>query len=418
MGLFSDVYIAARLKASSDIVKGYDTTPLVSASVPKNTLTITTVNSKDWTDYTTNLKPLVSSVIGATQTNTASGGLLVGGSSDQEIIFTLKAPYASITNFSSAANTNLTYSSGLMIMMNPLISNSSAAITLKQESTNDASVSTKVYTISNSSSYNNYTYVELSALKSNGILTSFLTTAAKKSFSFYPFKLNSYSSIYADSGNMDFYMAAVDGIYGPLNKMVYNSYFLINGFTQTTTTMSTITVSFINYLSSSTAPLDGSTVPTMIQVSGSIPSGNAINLMKIAVFFDDLTPFYHNLYTNEVYCYGTDPSMTGLCDYRPGAATLAEKNNYNTMSRIEIPITNPSTPFTIYIPVILGTSKTTACTYFGTFFTNANNINFPVMQYITTLSTKTFANNPSVSTAGTFGLTVSGITGAMAGSNL
>lgn len=83
MGLFSDVYIAARLKSSSDIVKGYDSTPLVSPSVPKNTLTITTVNSKDWTDYTLNQKPLVSSVITATPSNTASGGLLVGGSSNQ-----------------------------------------------------------------------------------------------------------------------------------------------------------------------------------------------------------------------------------------------------------------------------------------------------------------------------------------------
>lgn len=77
MGLFNDVYIAARLKSSSDIVKGYDSTPLVSASVPKNTLTITTVNSKDWTDYVSNQKPLVSSVVTGTQNNAASGGLLV-----------------------------------------------------------------------------------------------------------------------------------------------------------------------------------------------------------------------------------------------------------------------------------------------------------------------------------------------------
>jgi hypothetical protein len=96
---------------------------------------------------------------------------------------------------------------------------------------------------------------------------------------------------------MDFYMAAVDGIYGPLNKMTYNSYFLINGFTQTSNSMATITMSYVNYLASSTSPLDGSTVPTLIRITGSIPVSNATNLVKIAVFFDDLTPFYANLYT-------------------------------------------------------------------------------------------------------------------------
>lgn len=220
-----------------------------------------------------------------------------------------------------------------MIMMNPLIANSTTTISLLQETGNHGSTSTKAYAINNVTAYNNYTYVELSATKSDGLITSFLASATKKSFSFYPFVLNSYSSVYSDAGVMDFYMAAVDGIYGPLNKMVYNSYFLINGFTQTSTPMSSITWTFINYLASPT-PLDGSTVPTMIKISGSIPSANATNLMKIAVFFDDLTPFYSNLYTNEVYCYGSDPAMTGLCDYYPGASTSAEKYNYNTLSRI------------------------------------------------------------------------------------
>lgn len=48
ISLFDDIYIAARLKSDTDIVKGYDSDPLVAKSTPKNTLTIATSNSKDW----------------------------------------------------------------------------------------------------------------------------------------------------------------------------------------------------------------------------------------------------------------------------------------------------------------------------------------------------------------------------------
>jgi hypothetical protein len=308
IGLFNDIYIAARLKASSDIVKGYDSTPLVSLSVPKNTLTITTVNSKDWTDYITSTAPLVSSDMSGSQTITSTGGLLLGGTTGQSIIFNFKALYSDITNFSSVSGTNLTNYAGLMIMMNPLISVSSGTtVTLQQSVANDASANVRGYTLNSNSSYNNYTYLEFSALKSDGLSSTFVpTTAAKKSFSFYPLKLNDYSSMYADSNNMDIYMSAADGINGPLNKMAYNSYFLINAFTQTITSMASITTTFVNYLASSTAPLDGSKVPTFLKITGSVPLGQATNLTKIAIFFDNLTPFFANAYTNEVYCYSTD----------------------------------------------------------------------------------------------------------------
>lgn len=59
---FNDLYIAYRLKSSSDITKGYLSTPLIATSMPKNTLTIKTCNSKDWTGYTTNTNPIISSI--------------------------------------------------------------------------------------------------------------------------------------------------------------------------------------------------------------------------------------------------------------------------------------------------------------------------------------------------------------------
>lgn len=422
IGLFSDIYIAARLKASSDIVKGYDSTPLVSLSVPKNTLTITTVNSKDWTDYTTNTSPLVSSDMSGTQTTTSTGGLLLSNSVNQSIIFNFKAAYADITNFSSAANTNLTNYAGLMIMMNPLISvPTGGTIVLKQAVANDASVSVRGYTLNSINAYNNYTYLEFSALKSNGLQTTFLTTAAKKAFSFYPLKLNDYSSMYADANNMDFYMAAADGISGPLNKLAYNSYFLINGFTQTSSPMASITTAFVNYLASSTAPLDGSTVPTFLKITGSIPAGQATSLSKIAIFFDNLTPFFSNVHTNEVFCYGTDPGMMGLCDYRQGSGTSADKYNYNTLSRIEVPISAPTTAFTIYIPVSIPASKQICYTYFGAFYTNPNAAysNFPILQYITTMQTSTtYSLNPSISSSASFGPNVNNtVSGATVGAS-
>jgi hypothetical protein len=422
IGLFSDIYIAARLKASSDIVKGYDTIPLVSLSVPKNTLTITTVNSKDWTDYSTPT-PLVSSDMSGTQTITPTGGLLLGGTTSQSIIFNFKALYSDVTNFSSTSGTNLTNYAGIMILANPLISvPSGSTVTLKQTVANDASVYVRGYTLNTVSSYNNYTYLEFSALKSDGLFSTFVpVTAVKKAFSFYPLKLNDYSSMYADSNNMDFYVAAADGISGPLNKLSYNNYFLINGFTQTSSPMATITTAFVNYLASSTAPLDGSTVPTFLKITGNVPAGQATSLSKIAIFFDNLTPFFANLYTNEVYCYGTDSAMIGLCDYRQGSGTSAEKYNYNTLSRIEIPVTAPTTTFTVYIPVSIPKSKQICYTYFGAFYTNTNVAysNFPILKYITSMQTSTsYTLNPAISSAATFGPNVNNtVTGATVGAS-
>lgn len=62
ISLFEDIYIAAKLKDNTDIVKGYDDYPLVAKSTPKNTLTLTTSNSKDWDDESVGSPaPLVSS---------------------------------------------------------------------------------------------------------------------------------------------------------------------------------------------------------------------------------------------------------------------------------------------------------------------------------------------------------------------
>jgi hypothetical protein len=58
--LFPDIYIAYQLKSNSDITKGYQSTPLIATSMPKNTLSIKTYNSQDWTGYSTNLNSVFS----------------------------------------------------------------------------------------------------------------------------------------------------------------------------------------------------------------------------------------------------------------------------------------------------------------------------------------------------------------------
>lgn len=91
ISLFQDIYIAAKLKGNTDIVKGYDEYPLLAKSTPKNTLTLLTSNSKDWNDATTTTVPLVSSVSGASGSFTPGSGLKSGTS--QSIVLELKAAY-------------------------------------------------------------------------------------------------------------------------------------------------------------------------------------------------------------------------------------------------------------------------------------------------------------------------------------
>ena len=89
---------------------------------------------------------------------------------------------------------------------------------------------------------------------------------------------------------MDFMIATVDGIDGPANKMTYNGYFLINGFALSTA-LGSIQYGFINYQSST--PMDGSKVPTILRVKGTV-TGNSSAFDSLSIFFDSLTPFFSN----------------------------------------------------------------------------------------------------------------------------
>lgn len=261
----------------------------MATTTPKNTLTITTSNSQDWSDFVTDQSPLLSTVVSASATNTPGTSVLTSASS-QALVFSFKAPYSSVTSFSSAAATPITNNWGMMIMMNPAITLAgSPALSVTESAATQLTPS--VTTVAAAGSYNNYTMITLQGSISDALQTSFKTTATKTAFGLFPFVVNSFSSIYADANNMDIMIATVDGINGPQNKMTYNGFFLINSFSFAPTAAGTARVGFINYQSSTA--LDGSTVPTVLRVRGTI-ANNATALDSLVVFFDSLTPFFSN----------------------------------------------------------------------------------------------------------------------------
>ncbi len=221
---------------------------------------------------------------------------------------------------------------------------STSAVTLTQPTnTLSKSVITNYY----NGSYNNYTLITLRASTPAQIQTNFPISPTKTNFGIYPFTIDGFSSIYADSDNYDIMIATVDGIDGPLNKLSYNSFFLINGFSIVDTAISTLNMGFMNYLSSTT--LDGSKVPTFLRIKGSI-SGTT-NFDSLSIFFDKLTPFFSNAYTGDVYCTSTDG--TPFCQYYDGHINTNNPSvqNYQSMSRFDIKLTAPATSFNIFIPV-------------------------------------------------------------------
>jgi hypothetical protein len=89
-------------------------------------------------------------------------------------------------------------------------------------------------------------------------------------------------------------IATVEGIDGPLNKMKFNSYFLINAFTlMNSTSLNTFNSGFVS--NCGWELMDGSKVPTILRITGSV--ANVTNISKIIVFFDRLEPYFQNQYT-------------------------------------------------------------------------------------------------------------------------
>lgn len=294
---FQDLYIAYRLKSDSDITKGYLTTPLIATSMPKNTLTIKTCNSKDWTGYTgpTDTDIVVSSSL--TNVRTPTEGIRVETGA-QWLIFNLKAPYSEVTSVSSSA-TSVTNNWGMYIMMSPKIKLTSGTVSINQTS---VALSASGLTVDSVSAYNQYTLITLRASTPSQIQINFPVTPTKIGFSLSSFLIQTFSSISADLNNFDIMIATVDGIDGPLNRMTFNGYFLFNGFTlKAADRITTLNAGFVAY--NSVNQMDGSSVPTLLRVKGVLPA--ITNFYSVNIFFDQLSPFFSNLYNGDIYCRTT-----------------------------------------------------------------------------------------------------------------
>lgn len=191
LSLFSDIYIAAFVPRTTDIVCGYNPVPLVAASSPKNTLSIGTANTKDWTDFATNSFPLVSST--PVPSSNVPGSSLLASSTQQSLIFSLKAAYSEVTSFSSSAGTAITNNWGFLIMTNPKLTFGSS-FTLAETILSGLTASAN--TVLNSSAVNQYSLIKLQGSTSNNLQTYFQVVSSKQSIGFYPVTLNSFSSIY------------------------------------------------------------------------------------------------------------------------------------------------------------------------------------------------------------------------------
>lgn len=119
INLFTDIYCAVLIPQNTDIVNGYGALPLVATTTPKNTLTITTSNSQDWSDFATDTNPLVSST--ATSASNAAGTSLLASNNYQSLIFSMKAGFSTVSSFDATPATTITNNWGMMIMMNPSI---------------------------------------------------------------------------------------------------------------------------------------------------------------------------------------------------------------------------------------------------------------------------------------------------------
>lgn len=156
--------------------------------------------------------------------------------------------------------------------------------------------------------------ITLKGSTTSSIQTSFPITPGKTAFGLYPFLISDFSSLYADDNNFDIMIATVDGIDGPLNRMKFNGYFLINGFTLVNSAaINTLNSGFVAY--SHTSQLDGSQIPTLLRAKGTI--AGATNFNRFCIFFDKLEPFFSNYHNGDIYCKSTD--ATSKCKYVKGA---------------------------------------------------------------------------------------------------
>jgi hypothetical protein len=158
------------------------------------------------------------------------------------------------------------------------------------------------------------------------------------------------SGITITGSGWDFYIAAIDSIDGPTYNQTLNSYYLAHAVLKPVGTTG-LTASFLNFYNTNSGGLDGSTIPTMLRVTGTTAVTAAAVVVSLT---NSVSFFYKNSATREVACTRTcywpvNPATILLdYDFTPSVKILS----YN--GEVLIPITLPSgvSTLTLYIQLL------------------------------------------------------------------
>ena len=255
----------------------------------------------------------------------------------------------------------ITYGAGLVIMTNPSVF---------WDGTNVINLEPKGYPLGtptvNFVKYSTFNKIVVSCTHTSQLLSMFaydtsVTSPPANYFSLDNIQIKNQTSLYADDDILDFYI----GSFEQLNTAfpAFRKLMLYNGYTIRTTWTSQIRYGIVNYWTTATEYNDGASFPTFLRISGYFENTDLTGFNgKLALFFNDLTPFYlysDTTVSDEISCFS---SITGAkCLFYP-CSSHGNGQSYHNLNRVEIDLlTVPSgsnSAFQILIPVATVTAKT------------------------------------------------------------
>lgn len=393
---------------------------MIPQTTPQNLQAISTINNKNWLPTDSNYKKTTISTqlsSEAIEDPKVSGNLGIQiNANSQRLIFSLHTPYSDISTSSSSANTAIANSAGLFIMSNSIFPQTTGTTAAFEDSAGTTHASISVTISAESSEDINFGLITFSASNSDGLLKAFASAATDKIFAFSPFNITQSYSIYADTANYDFYLVGADSIAGTYNQRTINSYVLINAQGYYGSSFSQMKFAVSNFWtgdSTTIGSLTGTDFPALIYISGKLSTEEATGVTKLAVFLQNVEPFYAlENYNNEYYvsCNTSEAkNCSGVINNSP------DYINYFTMNRVEISVTDPSQQFSVIIPVKTKPNQGEIYLYFaslGTFSYYATNK--PYYQILTASKLYSWSFTPKSSSI-TYPYLIAGITSPLYG---
>ncbi|KAL4506505.1 hypothetical protein ABPG72_000076 [Tetrahymena utriculariae] len=373
---FSDLQIfKVTFNSASNFISQYDSNLITQMSVPKNVLSINTINGKNWVRTpASNAQVIVSSQSDSSAISSVTApnlGIQIS-QYEQRLVWNTLIPLSDITQSFTQADVNaltpnsppITIPNGagfvLLFNQNFVPQTMATGYYFERYPTSNQHMSMKVtYSTSTSvNAYNKYTSFQLVAQQHLALDLFYSSTNNEQQWGLRPFIIQGFSSIYVDDYVFDIYVNTIDGINGPANQQQVNSYVLINAFViqqdpYTTSSGGTTTywlrATISNYYSGSQNSNTGRYIPVLFKIQGNIPSTQASQTQRIVIFFDNGSPFYNNIFSNEINCASTTGSIEAKCKgYQSNSLNI---NNYLTLSRIEVELSSYTSQFIVIIPI-------------------------------------------------------------------